>query len=426
MVVVEDFQELYDCAKGLALQPLPKGRRVGMVTNGAGLSVVACDAAEQKGILVGTFTETTKKKLVDQLPAYALVRDVVDLTGSATSQDYRVCMEALLEDPQVDLLVPFFVFQDSSLDEGILEVLPQMKKYGKPILCGYTGGAYGRKLVSRFHRESIPFYTGADRIVRVADAMMWLNEYRARVPESFKGIFEVAGRVVDEGRQLIDGALSSGKRYLLEHQAEALLRGYGLPVLDSILARNEGEAVKAVELLGFPIALKIVSPDVIHKSDVGGVVVGVRDEDAIREGYRLILERVRAKVSKAEVGGVLVQQMAPQGVEVVVGGVRDEEFGPVVMFGLGGKFVEILRDAVFRLAPITMFEALEMIREIRAYPMLKGARGEVPVDEEALGEILVRVSRLMVDQVGISEIDLNPIFAHEKGATVADVRILLK
>jgi acetyltransferase len=426
VVVAENFEELYDCAKGLALQPLPKGRRIGMTTNGMGFAVAACDVAEPKGILVGTYTEETRSKLVETLPSYVLARDIVDLTGSATSQDYMVSMEALLKDPRIDLLMPSFVFQDSPLDEGILSVLPQMRRFGKPILCVHTGGAYGRRMASRFQEEGIPFYTTADRAIKVADAMMWLNEYRASLPERFGGYFEATGEAVEYGKELVQGALSGGRCLLLEHEGKALLKRYGVSIAESLLARSEEEAVEVAGRLGFPVVLKIVSPDVVHKSDVGGVLVGLEDEAEVREGYRLILEHVKAAVSRARVEGLLVQKMAPQGVEVIAGGVRDREFGPVVMFGLGGVFVEVLKDVVFRLAPITRFEAFEMIREIRGYPILRGVRGQLSVDEEALAEILVRVSRLMMDHVEVSEIDLNPIFAYKEGAIVADVRVMLK
>jgi len=424
VVVVETFEELYDCAKGLALQPLPKGRRIGMITNGAGLTVVASDAAEKMRIHVGAYSDRTKKKLIESLPGYVLVRKVVDLTGSATSQDYEISMEALLEDPQIDLLMPAFVFQDSPLDEGILEVLPRMKKFGKPILCMYSGGPYSRRLASMFHEQGIPFFTLADRAMRVADAMMQLNEYSSSLPERFEGYAEIGAEVVETGDRIIEKALYRHRQLLLEHEGKALLKKYGVPVAESVLARSEEEALKAVGCLGFPLVLKIVSPDVIHKSDVGAVLVGMRDEAAVREGYRTIQEIARKISAKLE--GVLIQRMAPQGTEVIVGGVLDREFGPIVMFGLGGIFVEVLKDVEFRRAPITRLEAHEMIHEINGYPILRGVRKQPPADEEALADILVRVSKLMVDQPKIREIDLNPVFVYEKGATVADVRVILE
>ena len=173
------------------------------------------------------------------------------------------------------------------------------------------------------------------------------------------------------------------------------------------------------------MVLKIVSPDVIHKSDVGGVLVGLQDEASVREGYWTILKHVEAVLSGVDVQGVLVQRMAPQGIELVAGGVRDREFGPVVMFGLGGIFVEVFKDVVFRLAPIMNFEALEMVHEIKGFSILKGFRGRPPADENALAEILQGISNIMVDQANIKEIDLNPVFSYKRGAIVADARVIL-
>jgi acetyltransferase len=426
MLVVDSIEELHDCAKGLGFQPLPKGRRVGMVTNGMGFAVAAVDAAEPRGILVGTHSDETRKKLTETLPSYVLARDVVDLTGSATTQDYAVSMEALLEDPQIDMLIPSFVFQDAPLDEGIMSVLPRLKRFGKPILSGHCGGEYSRRLASRLQEEGMPFYVSGDRIVRVADAMMWLSEYRASLAERSTGFFEASPEVINAGRELVVGAKSSGRRLLLEHEGKALLKKYGIPVAESLLARSPEDAVKVAASLGYPVVLKVVSPDIVHKSDVGGVLTGLGEDSAVKEGYGLILEHVRSAAGSASVEGILVQRMVPQGLEVIMGGVRDREFGPVVMFGLGGIFVEALRDVSFRVASVSRFEAHEMIREIKGYPVLRGARGHAQVDEEALADIVLRLSCLLMDQAEVSELDLNPVFAYDKGAVVADVRVMLE
>ncbi len=425
IVVAEDFEELYDCAKALALQPLPKGRRVGMLTNGAGMTVSACDAAEQRGILVGTYSDETRKKLVEALPKYALVREVVDLTGSATSKEYKITMEHLLSDENIDLLMPFFVFQDTPLDEGILDVLPEMKRYGKPILGVYSRGIYGREVAKKLQQRGIPFYRSPERAIAVAASMIWLNEYRSTLEK--RSLNKRAERpVVAEEHELISRALRSGRKILLEHEGKMLLKEYGIPVTEGRLARNEHEAEETAESIGYPVVLKIVSPDIIHKSDVGGVVIGLRDRDEVKTGYRTIIQNVRRNRPEALVEGVLVQKMAPQGLEVIVGGVKNEEFGQVVMFGLGGIFVELMRDVTFRQAPITDFEALEMIREIRGYPVLRGLRGQPPVKEEAIAEILTKLSQLLIEQPRIKEIDLNPVFAYQDSAIAADVRILLE
>jgi len=426
IVVAEDFEELYDTAKALALQPLPKGRRVGMLTNGAGMTVSACDAAEQRGILVGTYSEETRKKLEDALPKFALVREVVDLTGSATSKEYKITMEALLGDDGIDLVMPFFVFQDTPLDEGIIDVLPEMQRYGKPILGVYSRGIYGREIAKKLQMRGIPFYRSPERAIAVASYMMWLSEYRATIDK--RAIIKAPEIQVEAGRThgVIESALGDGRRVLLEHEGKELLKSYGIPVAESRISRSESEAADLADSIGYPVVLKIVSPDVIHKSDVGGVVVGLKDRDEVKKAYRTILENVEKRAPGARVVGILVQRMAPQGLEVIVGGVRDEEFGPVVMFGLGGIFVELMRDVTFRKSPITEFEALEMIREIRGYRALRGFRGQPPINEESLARILTRLSDLLMEQPSIKEIDLNPVFAYPDGAIVADVRVLLE
>ncbi|MEM2004104.1 MAG: acetate--CoA ligase family protein [Nitrososphaerota archaeon] len=426
IVVAEDFEEMYDCAKALALQPLPRGRRVGMLTNGAGMTVSACDAAEQRGIFVGTYSEETKKKLEEALPKFALVREVVDLTGSATSKEYKITMESLLSDDGIDLVMPFFVFQDTPLDEGIIDVLPEMQRYGKPILGVYSRGIYGREVARKLQMRGIPLYRSPERAVAVASHMMWLSEYRATLDK--RAIIKTPEPATRPGEthKLISSALREGRNLLLEHEGKELLRSYGIPVAESSLSKNEEEAAELAESMGYPVVLKIVSQDIIHKSDVGGVVVGLNDREEVKKAYRTILENVKKKAPGSRISGILVQRMAPQGLEVIVGGIRDEEFGPVVMFGLGGIFVELMRDVTFRKAAITKFEALEMIREIRGYQVLRGFRGQPPVKEEAIAEILTKLSHLLLEQPKIREIDLNPVFAYPDSAIVADVRILLE
>jgi acetyl-CoA synthetase (ADP-forming) len=272
----------------------------------------------------------------------------------------------------------------------------------------------------------MPFYVSGDRVVKVADAMMWLSEYRASLVERSTGFFEATAEASNAGRKLIAGAKSSGRRLLLEHEGKALLKKYGIPVAESLLARSPEDAVRNATRLGYPVVLKVVSPDIVHKSDVGGVLTGLGEDAAVKEGYRLILERVRSVAGNASVEGILVQRMVPQGLELIMGGVKDGEFGPVVMFGLGGIFVEALRDVSFRVAPVSRFEAHEMIREIRGYPVMRGARGHAPVDEEALADMVLRVSCLLMDQAEVRELDMNPVFAYDRGAVVADVRVMLE
>jgi len=221
-------------------------------------------------------------------------------------------------------------------------------------------------------------------------------------------------------------AYKQNRKYLLETEAKTVCREYGIPVTMFELAKTEAEAVKFAEKIGYPIVLKIVSPNIIHKSDVGGVIVGLKTVKDIRNAYKQILRNVKEHNPNAKIVGVLVQEMAPDSTEVIVGAIKDPQFGPAVMFGLGGIFVEVLKDVTFRVAPITEDEAREMISEVKGYPLLKGYRNQPPVDVNIIVQILLSTSRLVMEHQEIKELDLNPIMVYEKGAKTVDARIILE
>lgn len=226
--------------------------------------------------------------------------------------------------------------------------------------------------------------------------------------------------------QIIKKALSEGRKNLLETEAKTICLEYGIPVTKFKLAENPEQAAGFSAEIGFPVVLKIVSPNIIHKSDVGGVLLNLKDEDDVRKGYKHILDNVKKHNAKAEIVGVLVQEMAPDSTEVIVGSIKDPQFGPALMFGLGGVFVEVLKDVTFRIAPVTEEEACEMITEVKAYPLLKGYRNTPPADIKSIVKILLSTSRLITDLEEIKELDLNPILVYEKGAKTVDARIILE
>jgi acyl-CoA synthetase (NDP forming) len=230
----------------------------------------------------------------------------------------------------------------------------------------------------------------------------------------------------DEAVSRIFGTASDeGRDFLFEHEAKILCGLYGLPVTRISVAGTEDNAVRDAEEIGFPVVLKIVSPQVLHKSDAGGVLINIKDEEGVREGYKKILENVKAHVPDAEITGILVQEMAPNGTEVIVGSTKDPTFGPTIMFGLGGIFVEILKDVSFRLAPINRTDAEEMVKEIKAYKILEGARGMPPADQETIVDILLATSEMLMECPEIKELDMNPVLVYEKGAKIVDARVIL-
>ncbi len=227
-------------------------------------------------------------------------------------------------------------------------------------------------------------------------------------------------------REIIEKALREGRRKLLEHEALYVVKHYGAEIAEADIAYTPEEAGEIAEKIGFPVVLKIVSPDISHKSDVGGVIVGVKTKEEAVEAAKKILGNVSKRAPNARITGILVQKMAPKGLEVIIGGLRDNIFGPVVMFGLGGIFVEVLRDVSFRVAPITLNDALEMMNEIKSAKLLEGYRGQPPVDKEALAKTIIAVAKLLEENPEIDSIDLNPVIAYPDKALVVDARIILR
>ena len=231
----------------------------------------------------------------------------------------------------------------------------------------------------------------------------------------------------EKAKEIIERAYREGRKHLLEPEAKTVCSEYGIPVPRFKVASDPEEAVDFAEEIGYPVVLKVVSPDVIHKSDVGGVLLNVMDADGVREGFKRILDTVRGHVPDARIIGVLVEEMAPKGVaEVIVGAIKDPQFGQTLMFGLGGVFVEVLKDVTFRIAPIDEEEAMEMIKEIKAYPILTGYRGQPPADVKTIARIIAKASDLVMENPRVKEMDLNPIIVYEKGAKTVDARIILE
>jgi len=231
---------------------------------------------------------------------------------------------------------------------------------------------------------------------------------------------------MSEVSSIFEEVRKSGRKHLLEMEAKNVCMEYGIPVTRFRLAKSEAEAVKFAEEMGYPVVLKIVSPDIIHKSDVGGVTLNLKNAKEVRKAYKQIMENVKKHKKDAGIVGVLVQEMAPPSTEVIVGAIKDPQFGHALMFGLGGVFVEVLKDVTFRIVPISEEEAREMIGEVKAYPLLRGYRGMPPADIEAIVQILLKTSRLVSEHPEIKELDLNPIMVYEKGAKTVDARIILE
>ena len=226
--------------------------------------------------------------------------------------------------------------------------------------------------------------------------------------------------------KIFEKVKTEGRSFLLEQEAITVCKEYGIPITELRIATSAEEAAKYSKEIGYPVVLKIISPDILHKTDVGGVILNINNKEEVREAYNQIIEAVKNHKPDAKIDGILIQEMAPPSTEVIIGGIKDPQFGQTIMFGLGGTFVEVMKDVSFRIAPITKEDAQEMITEIKAYPILKGYRGQSPRDIDAIIEILLDTSRLVMDNQNIKELDLNPVIVYSKGAKTVDARIILE
>jgi acetate---CoA ligase (ADP-forming) len=421
----QSMEELFDFALAFAYQPLIAGNRLAIVTNAGGPGIIATDAAEHSGLALAQFTPATIERLQRDLPPTASVFNPIDVIGDARSDRYRVALAAALADPNVDAALILFTPQAGSEPEETARVIAELSaNQPKPVVASYMGAASLGPALKLLNAHRIPNYPFPERAISALAAMVRQRAWMDR-PLGQYAQFEVDAERV---RGVFARVRASGRVELGEIESREVIEAYGMRLPQSRLARSPEEAAQIAAEFGFPVVMKISSPDILHKSDIGGVKVGVADAAAARDTYELIEYRARKYSPSATIWGVLVQEMVPKGREILVGVNRDPQFGPLVAFGMGGIYVEVLKDVAFRLAPITRQAAQEQVREIRTYPLLRGVRGEPPADITAAEEVILRVSQLVTDFPEIVEMDINPLVVHNQGegAIVLDARIILQ
>ncbi|TVP50017.1 MAG: hypothetical protein EA350_01130 [Gemmatimonadales bacterium] len=417
-------EELFDLAMAFGSLPLPRGNRVAIVTNAGGPGIIIADACEAEGLEVAELSEETKAELRKIVPPEASVRNPVDMIASASADTYRRALEVVMHDPGVDAAIAAFVpplgIRQADVASAIVSAArtrPDCPTLA--VLMGREGLPAGR---AELRAAGIPAYIFPESATRALGSMhryaRWM-ERPVQAPVSFKVDLEGA-------RQILDRAGEEGRTRLLEHEAYALLDAYGIPVTPHVFARTVEEAVDAFESLGGgPVVLKVVSPQIVHKTEVGGVLLDLRDPDAVRQGWKQLVASVEQLAPDAEIRGVLVTPFRRGGREMILGMTVDPTFGPLLMFGLGGIYVETFRDVAFRVPPVTQLEAHEMMREIRSFPLLEGVRGEPPVSLDEVANAIQRLSQLVLDHDRIAALDMNPLLATPEGAMALDARINL-
>ncbi|MCD6287505.1 MAG: acetate--CoA ligase family protein [Candidatus Hydrogenedentes bacterium] len=423
VIRADNFESLFDYATAFAMQPLPKGRRVAIITNAGGPGIMAADAIETAGMEVAQLDHFNATALRDKLPAAASVGNPIDVLGDADPERYAVAVEAALNDPSVDGLIVILTPQAMTRPAETAKAIASCVHGDKPVLASFMGGRDVMPAREQLLASSLPDYPAPGRAVAALKAMCDYAAWRNRPPRVVTR-FPVNRRRVE---RILARYKRTGLREVGEFDSKSILRAYDFVVPEGQIATTIDQAVEVADRMGYPVAMKIVSPQIIHKSDMGGVRLNLMNADQVRDAYDLMMLRIGRKMPEAKLDGVYVEQMCKSGREVILGMTRDPQFGPMLMFGLGGIFVEVMKDVTFHLAPITANEALEMLKGTRSYALLKGARGQAPVDVTAIAGGLQRISQLVTDFPQIIEMDINPFMVSEVGIdpVVADARMTL-
>jgi acetyl coenzyme A synthetase (ADP forming)-like protein len=417
------FEELFDYATALAMQPLPKGDRVAIITNAGGPGIMAADAVEHSGMTVANLNYFTATALKKKLPAAASVGNPIDVLGDADPDRYATALNAALDDDSVDAIIVILTPQAMTRPAETARAVAGCIRGNKPVLAAFMGGQDVMPGREELVASNLPDYTSPERAVAALKAMCEYAAWRRRPPRIVTR-FPVNRRRVE---RVIARHVKLGQSQILEVEAKEILRAYDFTVPPGEVATTADEALEIALRVGYPVAMKIVSPDIVHKSDVGGVRVSLTNPEAVRDAFDLMMLRIQRRAPEARLEGVYVEKMAPRGREVIIGMSRDPQFGPMLMFGLGGIFVEVMKDVTFHLAPITADEAMQMLLGTRSYALLKGARGQTGVDLTSIANSLQRISQLVTDFPQIAELDINPLIVGEVGteAVVADARMTL-
>jgi acetyl coenzyme A synthetase (ADP forming)-like protein len=446
VIRAQTVEELFDLAMAFSNQPLPQGNRVAIVTNAGGPGIIIADACEANGLTVTGLTPETEQVLRSRLPEEASVRNPVDMIATATPESYEFALDCVLNDPNVDAAFAAFVpplnVQTRDVAEAIVRV--NARHPDKPLLAVLMGREGLPAGLEQLHDARVPGYIFPESAARALGAM-WRYRQRQREPEGTTATFTVDDRAVTA---ILDRVAAQGGGKVPEPDALRILEAYGIAVTPWRFVPDENDfeklaagAANAAAALGFPVALKIVDPAVTHKTDVGGVALGLMDRISIKEAAQAMVARVAQSASRIDQppdptiapsldpsiprsagAGLLVQSMAPEGREIIIGLTRVPRVGAMVMFGLGGVYVEVLRDVQFRLAPLFDVDARRMIDDVRMSGLLGGVRGQQARDRKALEETLLRVSQLAMRHPRISEMDINPLIALTQGVVAVDAR----
>ncbi len=424
VIEVQNWSELFDVAIALDFQPIPKGRRAVILTNAGGPAAITSDALANNGLVLDDLEETTKTELRKHLNPSAQVSNPVDMLGGVNGEMYGMAIRALMKDKNVDVILPILVPHALTNSDEVAQAIVDASKSGSqpvlPCIMGDRSVGDSRVILQGNH---IPMYVYPETAAVVLKAMLGYDDWRKQPvmePPVLKGL---DSNLV---KKTLDGAEGSGS--LGESTTRPLLEAYGIPVVKGGFAASAAEAIHLLDEIGGPVVMKIVSPEILHKSDVGGIRLNLVDRAAVSAEYDKLMKDIHSARPDAHLEGVLVEKMAPHGQEVIIGMKRDPDFGPLLMFGLGGIYVELFKDVAFRIAPVSATEARQMITETRAGKLLTGFRGAAKADLDAVVDVILRLGQLSLDFPQIQEVEVNPLLVYPEGqgALALDGRVILK
>ena len=417
--------DLFDLSIALARQPLPRNERVAIITNAGGPGIMATDAIERCGLSLASFGQETMDQLRQALPSAASVLNPVDVLGDALADRYRSALQLVTADPSVGALIVILTPQFMTEIEETARAVGQVADRSEiPVMACFMGKANTEAGVQILTAHNVPNYIVPERAVAALKTMAEQRQWQERPLPEFEN-FDVDR---DRVSQIFKHVRADGRLQIGDAEARDILEAYRIPIPASKLCKTTDEALAFAEEIGYPVVMKIASPDILHKTDIGGVRLNIEGTADVRDSFDLLTFRALRYMPDAEIWGCLVQQQIRGGKEIITGMNRDPQFGPLVMFGLGGIYVEVLKDVSFRIAPFSRREADEMMREIRSFNLLRGVRGQARSDIEVIGDTLLKLSQLVTDFPEIVEMDINPLMVFEEGRGVMgiDMRLVLE
>lgn len=422
------MEELFDLAISFASQPVPKDDKVAIITNAGGPGIITTDSIEAHGLRMARFAKETVAALRERLPSEASLYNPVDVLGDAANDRYRFTLETVLADENVDCVLLLLAQAAVTEPEATANTMLEMRERfpDKPLFAAFMGGeslAKGHEILAR---GGIPVFSFPEQAVRAIKGMTTYGQAKAHLGKERREdpVFDdVDSKTV---KAIFYDVLRNRRVVLLGSEAAAVSDAYGIPAAPIKLAKNREEAVKIAEEFGYPVVAKVASPKILHKTDVGGVKIGLKNKQEVDEAFTSIMDNAQRYFPHTPIYGVEIQKMMPKGIEIITGISRDVQFGPMIAFGLGGIYVNLLKDVSFRIAQgLSKQEIRDMLKETKAYTLLRGFRGEEPADIEAVVDCITRVTRLAQDFPEISEMDINPIFVYPKGVSALDIKITI-